>query len=594
MTREEVEKLINTLAREYNVDGKTILHYFYKIGRPGIHLIEWPTGSGKSLLISFLASLYPLTGNLKCFIFCRTYTQINEYLNRISEISSILGVDHKVSLLVGKEMACPYGDIYNREMSYLFCSYLGNGSRCRDFKNMSHIDPAHIADEISNAKDMESMIEHFIDEGLCPYYSLRKLGENSDLTLSTYYYLFKGPLPGERRPFRYCVFIDEGHNLLEHFINSNLISLNKDALTSISRKIDITKEANAFLKALSKSDNDVDKFNKERLISFLKKMKQRILESYFNQFQKGIQKINTFDTIEIEMINKLFSVNLNTVFYVSHDDDSIRLYVMPRFSYIKNFLNSSYSTVIASATLSPTDFFFLFYRSLGINKDIKKYDAPYLIDSVSSVQLNVYISNRVTSRYEARTPESFFFISDFTLKVMEKTKYSTILFVPSVEIGEIVYSILKESVSSRNVDDLEVFIGHDPDDVISFLRENKLSILILSQRGRYAEGINSFRTSDKSFNIIVYGLSIQPDDPLKNALFSKLFGLSSKDIFLYGYIMPAMIFFIQSIGRVINRNRKVNIFILEKRILRYLNSDITPKWFRKLIENHKILSMEFI
>lgn len=597
MIRKNVEWLISKLSRQYGVNTVSVLKYFYRVGKPGVHLIEWPTGSGKSLLVSILASLYPITTGLKCFIFCRTYTQINEYLRRLVKISSILDINPKISVLVGKELACPYGDIYDKEMSYIFCKYLGNGIRCTDYRNMlNNKNFTRLKNVFSKANNMciEEIIEFFLDQGVCPYYSLRKLGQESEIILSTYYYLFNGSLPGKEDVFKYCVFIDEGHNLLDYFIDSNLIRFDKDTLIRLSRELGIDKNILSADIAKKKIDIDSD-IHKEYTILFLKKLKERFIGHYFDSFMKDEVSLNSWTgNSERNIINKLISLDLDSVFHIVDEDDSIKLYMSPRFTFFKNFLNSSYSAVFTSATLSPYKFFRHIFKSLGINKKFSIYTEPYLYNLSSSIEVNLYVSRSITSRYVNRTPDSLYFISDFSIKVTRKTKNSTILFVPSLDIKEVIYSIIKESLLMSGITDLEVFIDVDSKDVENFLAAIKPSILVLNQRGRYSEGINTFRVSNKIFNVVIYGLSIQPNDPLKDLLLSEFFRLKSDELFIYGYLLPAMIYFIQSIGRIINERGKLNLYILEKRILKYLNSNITPKWLRKLIEDGKISLIESI
>ncbi len=584
--------MIKTLSREYNIDEKTLLNYFYKLARSGVHLIEWPTGTGKSMLISILALLFSLTSNLKCFIFCRTFTQIDEYLKRLNEIANTLNVRPKLSVLLGKEITCPYGDIYNREASYLFCNYLGKGSRCRDFKNIFHSDLALLSNNISSAKSVEEAIEYLIENGVCPYYSLKQIAESSDIGISSYYYLFRGAISGMREPLKYCIFIDEGHNLIDHFISSNIVSFEKDGLYRIMNKLGLINELDILHEIEKKTDGYIEENVKNTVIHLFKRLREKVVEYYYNQFRKDYAPLTRlFNQSEIEVVNKLLTIDLNRVLYVDLKDENFKLYTLQKFSAIKNIINSSYSTILASATLSPQKFFVLFFKSLGIIKEIRKYDKPYLYDFEMSANLNIFISNDITSRYENRTLDSFYFISDFAVKTTLRTGLSTILFVPSSETGEILYTMIQDLITFQANINLNVIMGVDNEDINSFIKQEYPGILILSQRGRYSEGINNFRTSDKSYNIIMYGLSIQPNDPLKDRILSKLFGLDPKETYLYGYILPATIFFVQSIGRVLNKKRKINVFILEKRALRYLRDDIVPKWFRNLIENHELFSI---
>ncbi len=592
MTRKELEKVVKILSREYDTDEKTVLNYFYKLAESGIHLIEWPTGTGKSMLISILALLFSLSSNLKCFIFCRTFTQIDEYLKRLNEIANTLNIRPKLSVLLGKEITCPYGDVYNKEASYLFCNYLGNGSRCRDFKKTFRSDLVLLSNKISSAKSIEEAVEYLIENGVCPYYSLRQIAESSDICISSYYYLFRGSISGMREPLKYCIFIDEGHNLIDHFISSNIVSFERENLHHIMNKLGLIDELYILSEIEKKTGRYIEEHVKNTVIHLFKKLKEKVINYYYNQFRKDLVPLTRlFNQSEIEVVNKLLAIDLNRVLYVDVEDENFKLYMLQKFSVIKNIINSSYSTILASATLSPQKFFERFFKSLGITKEIRKYDKPYLYDFEISANLNIFVSNDVTSRYVDRTLDSFYFVSDFAVKTTLRTGLSTILFVPSYETGEILYSMIQDLVAFQTNNNLHVIMGEDIEDINSFIKQDYPGILILSQRGRYSEGINNFRTSDKPYNIIMYGFSIQPNDPLKDRIISKLFELNPKETHLYGYILPAVIFFVQSIGRVLNKKRKINIFILEKRALRYLRADIVPKWFRNLIENHELFSI---
>jgi len=594
-----VNKFTYKLSKQYGVDNDLVLKYFYMMGKPGIHFIEWPTGSGKSLLISILAFLYPITASLRSYIFCRTYTQINEYLERLVRIAFSLDIYPKISVLVGKDLACPYGDIYNNEISYLFCKYLGNGIRCPDYRKMLNNKGAIRLEKIFSQTDksrVEDIIEFFIDNGICPYYSLRRIGQESEIILSTYHYLLNGLLPRKDNIFKYFVFIDEGHNLVDHFIESNLIRFDKEALIRLSRVLEIDRtllSENVFKNGIGVDSN----LSKEYIILLLKKMKEKFIEHYVDSLIINDISLNSgseSDNPEKNTVVKLVNLDLDSIFHVVDEDEYIKIYLLPKFTFFRNFLNSSYSTIIASATLSPYKFFSRVLKSLGIKKKFRKYSEPYLYNSLSSAKINIYVSRYVTSRYVNRTPDSFYFISDFSIKITRKTGISTILFVPSLDIKEVMYSLIKESLLTGDLSDIGIFIDSNPSDIENFLNEEKPSILVMNQRGRYSEGINIFRTTNKAFNVVIYGLSIQPTDPLKDSLLSEFFGIKSNELFIYGYILPAMIYFVQSIGRIISRRAELNLYILEKRILKYLNSPVTPVWFRKLIKNSKISIVESI
>jgi len=83
-------------------------------------------------------------------------------------------------------------------------------------------------------------------------------------------------------------------------------------------------------------------------------------------------------------------------------------------------------------------------------------------------------------------------------------------------------------------------------------------------------------------SIVIYGLSIIPiDEAYETRLQTILPYRSRRKLFLYGYVVPALNFIIQVIGRFIRPQRNIDIYLLERRTLKYFRQEnLIPEWFR--------------
>ncbi len=574
---------LDQISSKFNIEKETLDLYYRTFQKRGLYLLEQPTGAGKSLLISILSLIYASIGK-KVFIFCRTHKQLEEYFNRLYMLKKLCSEDLIVIPILGKEFTCPYGDLYLENSSYVFCKNRENGRKCIDFNNIKKLGMKKLIELSTSSFSIYDIIENLLMAGACPYYSFTSLSNKGNIILSTYYYLFHGLPNLLPSPYTYMVFIDEGHNLFEYIIESNVqrIDIN-DILYSFNYST--TKELSE-LKDLLHNYYKGNLHDLNKLVGAIERVYYGILTN----------RIVIKNPEIINILNKL-SILLKEKSLIRLSNGSLDIIQPTNKKFIENLINSSISTVVMSATLSPKEYFKHLFKIMNIKLPIYEIETPYLYEPIKDLEVTFFLSREISSKYPEREKNIIRKISEYAINNLAKNSYHTFIFVPSQQLGKEFYDTLEEMVLisnyRRNLEKpIRIMFLSDVLPNLNFdklMHENHL-IGILTQRGVLSEGINIFRKYDFNANLIFYGLSIKPFDKTKSDYIKRFFKLKRREeIYKLGYLMPAMIFFIQSLGRFMGRKRKLTISVFERRFIDLIFSEFVPQWFKKLIENNKVV-----
>ena len=178
-----------------------------------IVLVNYPTGTGKTIAI--LSGILPLAleEGLKIFYAVRTRSQLHPPLRELSRIKAKL--DLRVSVLVNKQILCLLDSM--KKLSYeefiKYCSYLSTTGGCpyavKTYPGFKPPQPFSLAKLKEYAKELK----------LCPYVLASLLVRDSTVIVGTYSYLFD---PKVRNAFfadtgltprEIVLIVDEAHNL---------------------------------------------------------------------------------------------------------------------------------------------------------------------------------------------------------------------------------------------------------------------------------------------------------------------------------------------------------------------------------------------
>ncbi len=580
---------------EAGIDDNVVEYYLRKMTRsPAVYLLEQPTGAGKSTLASVLAMKLWHFGRINSFIFVRTHTLVEEYFSRIRNLAASYEYrDVLVAPVMGKDLMCLYGSPNNPAIAYSVCRARGNGFDCPDYRATVAGDPlSTYMKEYSKGKVFNEIVEKLIEKGFCPYYSLKFIAKNSPIIVATYNHLTDSSLFTATTPMRYVVFIDEAHNLMDLLIDSRIKVFNIRSLRLLQTKFESVgwkEEARtvAILMDMLRQNGAKDKERTYETLLFLSEQLNR-------RFAKGMLEENIL--VFEELLNRVFDGYMDVLQDIIHLPkkfegelkilrDKLILQFPSRHGFLSKLINSSLSTMLMSATLSPTDLYVDMLGKLGVKKPVIKLSKPYLFDPLDKCNISVKLLRSFTSRYVERSPEQISRIVDFLIELRRKTLGDIYVFLPSKDLSRQVYDEYLSYVLGTDSFSPPFLIDiMDEKEIENMIRIRK-KVVFMTHRGRYSEGVNLFRSVGGEVSIVIYGLSILPIDDLYDVRLSTILSSRSRrKLFLYGYIVPAINYIIQVIGRFVRPRRSINIYLLERRALKYFREEnLIPEWFREKI-----------
>lgn len=575
-------------------NSKAISSYIEKLFKNGkVYLLEQPTGSGKSTLAATLSLLLYRKANIRSFIFVRTHDQVWEYVDRILELSRYLGFNAlRVVPLVGKDVGCMYGYYKFPYIAYAYCRSQGNGELCKDKMLISEKDPLPIYHELSkSSSDLHDVIGELAGLGYCPYYTLKYLALNGHIIIGTYSHMKANDIFSLSDPYRYAIFIDEAHNIVDFLLDSRIrliyeskleelqLIFRKYGFNNIAEKIraflDLTKEVSVvknlfFQKILS-----------EKLLDISLAINNVIGEKrgYTSDVYYMLNEVKNNNGLETTFENLVHLMSMPPKI-IRKKEDKILLEYPSIPKSLARAINSSLSTILMSATLSPLAFYRRILIGIGVVKEVDIINDEPLFDPFSNMDVNIKLIDGFTSKYEERSYAQLRDIAIFTLDVYKKTGWHTFVFFPSKELSLRFYSMIVNLNGGHEVYILDSF----PNIKSQNLSSSGAKIFISTQRSRVSEGVNYFRLENYPVNVIIYGLSIRPKTAEYDMKLRTLLKLKSSELLHFGYLVPAVNFLIQVFGRFIMSGRKINLYILEKRLIALLkNEGFLPKWFVDLL-----------
>ncbi len=580
---------------------KTVDYYKKLLSRGGgVYLLEQPTGSGKSTLASILSVELVRDAGVKAYIFVRTLDQLWEYLERIWKFSIEMEVPNAYPIpLVNKDIGCMHGDYSNPYRSYALCRALDNGDRCPDKIMLSKKDPLKIfRDLIIEGKTVFEAIEELVGLGFCPYYMLRYLAMNSNVIVSTYHNMKLVSLFAAAEPYKYIIFIDEAHNMPDFLLDAKVKLIKIDRLYKLKNFFESCKwndekeKLEEILKLISKVKRRLD-LNQQRLLgnefSQLSEMinirlgDESFLGREYQKYRDCLESLNEDDDLN-DVFEAIFHMSTRPPRSIKKINEHLVIEYPSNPQVVGRIINSSLTTVLMSATLSPLNLYQMVLRKLGVSRTINVLKGPMLYDPLRSLDICIDLSRDFTSRYKERSIYQLRRLADFIEAVFEQSRWNTFVFMPSKEMVQSLYTIMfgYGDTSLPPVFILDDLGRIDPETIYN----GSPKIFLTTHRSKASEGVNVFRSDKRPVNIVIYGLSIRPFDEVYNVKLSLFLRLKKKDRVVYGYYVPAVNFLIQAIGRFISEGRTLRIYLLESRLFKLLvREDFLPNWFVKLIKD---------
>ena len=640
--------MINTILTMVNAfDKSTYLFYEAPVG-------SGKTLAALVSSLAYLSLVHSdrVEGNRVRFIYlARSYPLLHKVYNLTSELLYHLNFNAKIILLEGKERICPLAFRYGKYI-YSICTLLRESRKCEYYTNFinNYGTALKIFHEViyeKNGKvtieDWNKLILELVGRRICPYYVIKKFAEKlSDFTLTPYFHLYH-PLGFIRltthslNKYRYILIIDEAHNIPFEFFNLTVSTIRKSTVRYILHKL------TEYKRSIHNSSE-----NLEILTNYLKLFYQKLFFEHNSDYRRILIK-DIFSYSELYDINQYISSNLtsninilNNIEYIEELINFIRallnnyqyamihnigntLYLIPvnEINSLPNIHRGFKSILFISATISPLQHFikkmldeYSYNSRCKIIKDVQR-------EYLKSLNIRLIILKDYTSKFIERSITYIERIARDILKIV--SKYGpTIVFTASIELARFLSNEVKRliatfiesgnliNISTPNIEltDFSKEFLRPSLSQLNYLKQasnilcdifsesniksipkiyNYEVIYISSQRSKYSEGIE---IPQNISNLIIFGLPLLPFSPMNDLLAQYLFKYyDRKKRYIYAYLSPAVIYMIQSIGRIVRYGRKrINIFILERRFLSRYVKMLLPEWFNYILNHAIVLS----
>lgn len=578
MDEHDIEKIITRLSTNYKwYHSKLVKRVLRAYKEPTIILIEGPTGIGKTASLVISSLIYNVDAMLEGEIrrrtlFCvKAYPLLDKVLNMFTHYIDQLKKEYpnlelQLMIFKGKEKCCPYSlsDGTERNAVYVLCEHFLFNRKCVFYNNL--INNFGNALKIAYETRDYRLEEKLMESNLCPYYLTKTLLPKANIILTTYYNLFNAHLIGELEfP---VIIVDEVHNLPLYIFDQSTIAFN---LANVKQELKNLVPLHALDKTLLHLSTVEDR--KPYLLS-----KLIDLDPIYNAYQLikdrviwGLGEVSAQKGLYqryLYFFNYLISHYGELTFIKDGLDCVITLNGI--FHRTSEHFKGAYSLIGASATLHPVQHYIrLLFTNVDKKVVVLRY-RRYPVDRLPKIYPVYY--EKFTSLYKRRTISLIECVAEKVLEIAKGGR-RTVVFVASKELGSMIEAEIKRKTKNISVNNLD---GQQSDTL-----EGSSSIIIMSQRGRHSEGIDI-----DADDIVIFGFSLVPYTIYQYAYMMALPYDRWRERYKLGYILPAVIALVQSIGRALRPTKKrVNLHILENRLHKKYIVSLFPRWMSDALAN---------
>lgn len=539
-----------------------------------IVLVNYPTGTGKTIAI--LSGILPLAleEGVKVFYAVRTRSQLHPPLRELSRIKTRL--DLRVSVLVNKQILCLLDSM--KKLSYeefiKYCGYLSTTGGCPYAVNIYPGFKPPLALSLTKLK------EYAKENKICPYVLASLLVRDSTVIVGTYSYLFD---PRVRNAFfadtsltprEIVLVVDEAHNLpgalvsmfsrelrLEWVRSARLEALQIYEGERLGELVDGLQMLENFMKTLRKRFGDEKvKIEPSTVIEVspplsLLESAVSYVESYY--FSK---KVPTRSYLELvyEFLSSLKTGDPRYVVESIGGEKIVNTCVSPARE-VYSFFARIYGGVFMSGTLPPVRLL-EFYTGIPEER-IRMVNMPNPFAS----NVKLLSLSGISSRYVNRGEKLYQRIAEIIDELFSLQNRGVLLAVfPS-------YNFLRGV--RLKIRSTPLFVERETTtlrQVRRFIEANPRCVIMVNAWGKVIEGVE-FKLNGKNIikTIVVGGLPIPEPSPSRDRLTELLsvFLRSPDEGWAYTYLIPAAMKIAQAIGRgVRSEEDRVFVVVLDERI----------------------------
>lgn len=447
----------------------------------------------------------------------------------------------------------------------------------------------------------EKLQEHAKKWKVCPFELSLDVSTWVDMVICDYNYAFD-PRAHLKRFFYegtkedYIFLIDEAHNLVERARNMYSASICKEDFLELKKLIKgkdpklekQLKKSNAHLLELKRECEDhivlkdINALCLQLLVlsgelqEYLEIVSDPEVKKALTEFYLNLRTfLNTYEVLDESY----------TIYAQLCSDGKFRLnlFCIHPANRLKEYLQHGRGCVFFSATFLPIQY----YKEL-LSGHTEDY-AVYASSCFPPENELVYIGNDVTTKYTRRGFREYEKISRYIEEMIRSRSGNYMVFFPSYELMEQVYTIFLASEVGRKCickvqsvhmteEEREVFLAE-------FEKEQQGSLVgFCVMGGIFSEGIDL--AEEKLIGAVIVGTGL-PRVCTERELLKQYFDARGLGGFDYAYLYPGMNKVLQSAGRVIRTvNDKGCVLLLDERFLRKEYQNLFPREWQKTVSGN--------
>ncbi len=571
--------------REFQKEA--IYKVYNTIAKAGKLFLEAPSGFGKTSVLLCGSLPYTVYQDYALLYAVRTYREIERVVKELRNFEEKLGIKFNSVILKGKRERCINETIPEKikrhEGFSLICDSKISKNECIYFENFYKKNT--LLDLFLNKNKYYSPEEIYnlsANLYICPYEFQKKLVNYSNIIITTYNFILSNDIISYlknwfNRFLHKILIIDEAHNIIDHVISMHSVSVNfsniKKNYQFQSVIIDLINVINNYL------ENELKGVNYKRLdvynfFTFIYNQLGLTFHDIIALLRNEVFENNLFDLYKLVRELRFFDPGSQILLARNYDGIIfIDLVTLNPSRYFHEIFQNFTSTILASATLEPIDFY---VNVLNMrNEDYDKLS----IGLVGKIVKTIFVNN-VTTRFVERNDELYYIMAEIIKEVSVATRGGVAVFAASYEIISNLLRIgLEKSIKrSLYVEDKDMSDEKLKKIIEDFEEKPSQSILFAVQGGRLSEG-EDFPEGAISV-VILAGIPYEVPSPVleeKINFFEKKFPGRGWD---YACLLPALRKSIQAIGRSLRGQSPIVIF-LDSRFLLKNVFDYIPSWLKE-------------
>jgi len=577
-------------------------------------IVHAPTGLGKTAAALAPCLKLALERDVHVFFLTSRHTQHHIVLETLKLMKQKYGLAFLSTSIIGKQWLCAQPNVQTLRSNdfHAYCRALREDHQCKYYENIkAKTNPAarrlFAQLETSAPNTTEYVLAESKSAELCPYEMSLLLAAKSKIIVTDYYYLLN---PKIRESFlkktnkkleNAIIVIDEGHNLpsrarelmtqkISNFTIKKALKEAKkygfdDIIPLLNGLQDILAEATAKLQNYAEL-----RLRKDLLVQavaklceyeeFIARLENRADDVREQQKQSALGTIATF-------LEQWQGPDAGFIRYAVRKDPIIGIVYrcLDPSLLTKELIASSYSTILMSGTLTPTN---MYKDLLGFpaNTVERVFPSPF-----ATQNRLVLVVPKTTTKYSLRTPAQFSAIANVCADIVEKIPGHLAIYFPSYAVRDAVNNLFATKCTKTLFCEQPGMSKQQKQEFLERFTAYKEAVLLGVAAGSFGEGID---LPGVLKGVIIVGLPLERPNLETQELiqyYDDKFGRGWD----YGYVLPALTKCLQNAGRCIRSetDRGVIVFLDERYAWpRYLGC-IPKDWNAQVTTNYAQLINSF-